>query len=175
MFGLLKKKVHTCQVCGIESNTQRLHRLDTTNRGEFDRTEKRFCMHHLRDKLELELQNFDGKLVAFTPKQGWNSYSYTIFNGAKYFGLGKKEVRDLQSIMLNLEDKCDSCGEKAHMLVYDAVYTFNESDWGNSPKYSFCAKHFTKHILDIVERGDWTLDEINIPYGEEGVYMQGEY
>jgi len=174
MFNLFNKEKH-CSVCGVSNKTTKIIGYDPSNRGEFPELgSKQFlCINHLPDIWIAGMNNFNGLAVCYLPKEGWNSYSYTTLDRAKDWDLSKKKIDEMDNIINEHKNtSCSQCSKKANFILYDDSLHGEASSKQVKP---FCKEHFVKRIVQEIQSKDLSIDEINIPFGDKGLYMSGEY
>ena len=183
MFKFLKK-TKSCFVCGVSDKSRELVGFDPTNRGEYPELGKKenLCTNHLREKLKSALGKYQGFSVCYLPLKGWNSYSYITLEHALEWGVEKDGIKTLNLIIDEYKEKnsCNKCSKKSRFFLFDYSYDESrlkalESDIHRDKLEMFCGEHFAERIVREIESKNLKIDEINIPYGDRGIYMQGEF
>jgi hypothetical protein len=179
MFDFLKK-IHTCSICGKTSQNEKIVTYDSSSRGAIKENNPRqnLCLSHLESKWNIDLNVFTGRSVCFLPDKAYNSYSYsTLENAVQDFGLTDKEVSILsEKIQKYYSQKCETCGQSANFIFYEFPYTKidRNAEIVDNPRI-LCSTHFSQRIIKGIIVDDLKLDEITAPYGNEGIFISGEY
>ena len=175
MFNLFKKG-KKCAICGASNKTSKIICYDPTNRGKIPElgVKQYLCLTHLPDIWIPGMDNYNGFSICYLPQKGWNSYSYTTLDRAKYWALSKKEIGVLDGLINEHNDNasCSQCSKKAVFLLYNNIYGAEASP---EPPKLLCGEHFVKRIIQEIQSKNLSIDEINIPFGDKGLYMHGEY
>lgn len=175
MFGLLKKK--TCSMCGADKKTTKIIVFDPTNRGEFPEMgeKKLLCIDHVEENWKRELENFKGRAVCYLPEKGWNSYSYIPLDRAEEWNIEPNEISALSNIINTHHKQCKECNKDGKFMLFDCSYDGQKISKDDKTTQILCGKHFVDAIVLEIKSKDLKIDEINTPFGDKGLYMQGEF
>ena len=174
MFNFFRKE-KKCSICGITSEKNTIFGFDPSNRGEFPEFGKKedLCINHLSQRWMLKLEKYNGFSICYLPLKGWNSYSYTALKNASGWGVTKDDIGRLDKAIDNYVKlgKCLRCSKKAKFALFNHIYGESTQE---VPKL-LCEEHFVKEIIQEIVSKNLSIDEINIPFEDKGIYMHGEY
>jgi len=172
------KSHNTCSVCGQTDDTTKIVGFDPTNRREFKEfgDPKNLCLNHLQSEWLSGLKRFYGLSVCFPPLKSWNSYSYITLDRATGWGFKKDEIEALNSLVDKYTGtkKCDKCGGDAQFFYHNLPLSSGKDFMSLGDPEALCSKHFVDLIISQIRELDLEIEEINLPFGDRGIYMQGE-
>lgn len=186
MLGIFRRK-KICSNCGISNETSKIIGFDPTNRDEFQEIEvgkkETLCTNCLKKRWEEALKKYQGIAVCFLPVKELNSYSYTTLDRAKEWSISEEEISLLEQIINKYsQEKCQNCSAtRGNFLFFSFPYYNPQTEeiiLKNNPQeipQPLCGHCFAQRIVQEIEMQNLSIDEINTPFGEKGIYMAGEY
>lgn len=185
MTKLLKKMFYTekkdviknCEKCNIEIREEKdqfgFDVSETPERGRH----QILCKDCLQKEWKKYIKKANVKFISTLPKERYNSYSFITFPKANLWGVDKKYIPRLETLLFNISSKCNQCDKKPITRLIQDIGYYNKLSYPEyvPPVKDLCMDHFIEVIMEEFNKNKTLLDEINIPYKENGIYMSGEY
>lgn len=174
MFNLFIRKAK-CSICGVTRENDIVLTYDPSDRNSNKNygKAKNLCIKHFSETWIDDLKDFSGYSFCFLPAQNWNSYSYITLDRAGSWNISRSEIENIDgAINERLVNKnCLYCSGSAHFLLCESEYTENID---RCDLKELCYKHFAQLVIEEIVKNKLMLDEVTLPYGNRGLFMQGE-
>jgi hypothetical protein len=140
------------------------------------RPESSLCRECLLDTILGELEEFDGRIVAFEPNpEIFTQYFFVATPDFEAAGVAPETASALEQRLAQTEETCAECSRPATWLWMsrEQVASLDETDKIRGERGEwFCSTHGARKLADAFERiAEANVFYMNLPYGEAGAYL----
>jgi len=140
------------------------------------RPEISLCRECLLDTILGELEEFDGRVVAFEPNpEVFTQYFFVATPDFEGAGVAPETASAIEQRLTQTGETCAECSRPATWLWMsrEEVASLDETDKirGECGEW-FCSTHGARKLADVFERiAEANVFYMNLPYGEAGAYL----
>ena len=140
------------------------------------RPEISLCRECLLDTVLGELEEFDGRMVAFEPNpEIFTQYFFVATPDFEAAGMAPETASAIEQRLTQTGEACAECSRPATWLWMsrEQVASLDETDKirGEHGEW-FCSLHGARKLADAFERiAEANVFYMNLPYGEAGAYL----
>ena len=140
------------------------------------RPEISLCRECLLDTILGELEEFDGRIVAFEPNpEIFTQYFFVATPDFEAAGVAPETASAIEQRLAQTEETCAECSRPATWLWMsrEQVASLDETDKIRGERGEwFCSLHGARKLADAFERiAEANVFYMNLPYGEAGAYL----
>jgi hypothetical protein len=140
------------------------------------RPEVSLCLDCLSEAVRADLENYEGRVVAFEPDPAtFTQYFFIATPDFEAAGVSPDVAAAIEKRLASGNAACAECGQRAPWLWFsqEHVASLDEVERiGEEPGEPLCAAHGAKKLLASFERiPEASLFYMNLPYGDAGGYL----